>query len=427
MINASYLKDYKLMSAGAAVPLRCLKGYTPSSPFTCAYVRPYVAKYSAFPRCQTNNCTKPPVLDNGVVDCSRSGILAKPVQVCVLQNVSNTSNLTTKVCSMKHSSVMHNETCTLSCADGFFRFPNVSSANVTNPKWAFSCDLGVVRWSSQNVSSHVCNTTTTTTTTSFVNLTVIPNVTTTFAIPTFAPAPPGQMRTFSVKGSLVLSLALADNVTAKDLVENEAFVSSLTESLAAGLGIEASTVNVTSIELVDAPNQTNPGNQTKSGNASARRLINKKAARRLVSNKQLNVEYTVIVQDESAANQIVAQLSDETSKAAFQTAFVADLKMRVAASGIQGLEVTGVTVAVPTKESELLVIPNVTTTTTADPLAGYDAFSTGQPANVGVTDGDGINWGAVVGGLIGAGVGTVILCYLNYWYKAKQLREGQQE
>lgn len=224
-----------------------------------------------------------------------------------------------------------------------------------------------------------------------------------------------------------MSLALADNVTAKDLVENEAFVSSLTESLAAGLGIEASTVNVTSIELVDAPNQTNPGNQTKSGNASARRLINKKAARRLVSNKQLNVEYTVIVQDESAANQIVAQLSDERSKAAFQTAFVADLKTRVAASGIQGLEVTGVTVAAPTKESELLVIPNVTTTTTADPLAGYDAFSTGKPANVGVTDGDGINWGAVVGGLIGAGVGTVILCYLNYWYKAKQLREGQQE
>jgi methionine-rich copper-binding protein CopC len=394
MINSSYLADYRLMTAGETVPLRCLKGYTPSGPFQCAYLRPYVANYSAFPKCLANNCTAP-VLVNGLLNCSQSGILAKPARVCVFQNSSNSSNIS-EVCSTKHPIATHGETCKLSCSAGFFRRPNVTS------EWSFSCDLGIVRWSSANLSSTICvtTTTTTTTTTSFVNLTA--NLTTTLPIATFPPPPPGQKRTFSVTGSLVLSLSLSDNVTAQDLVQNRAFVESLSKSLASGLGVATSQVDVTSIELAAAS-----------------------SARRLATARQLNVEYEVRVENENMANQIVAQLSDDTTKAAFQTAFVADLKTRVAASGIEGLEVTGVAVAPPTKESQLVVVPNVTNTTTIDPFAGYDAFKAGKSPDIGVADESGTNWGAVVGGLIGAGVGSVILCYLSYWYKAKQAQQQE--
>lgn len=210
-----------------------------------------------------------------------------------------------------------------------------------------------------------------------------------------------------MKGSLVVSLSLSENVTAQDLENNKAFVDSLSQSLSVGLGVEASSVDVTKIEFAPAGSAT----------------------RRLATARQLSVEYTVIVENEQAANQIVAQLSSNTTKAAFETAFVADLQSRVAASGIEGLEVTGVTVAPPTKESELVVVPNVTnTTTTPDPFAGYDKYKAGKSPNIGSTDDEsGTNWGAVIGGLIGAGVGTVLLCYFNYWYKSWQAKQEQEQ
>jgi hypothetical protein len=143
----------------------------------------------------------------------------------------------------------------------------------------------------------------------------------------------------------------------------------------------------------------------------------------LASTKQLKVGYILVVEDEATANQIVTQLSDATSMEAFQTAFVADLQTRVAAAGIAGVEVQGVVVSPPKKESKIEPMMNISNTTTPDPMAGYDKFKSGKAAGIGAMNGDATNWGAVVGGFIGAGVGIVILCYLKFFRRNK----GQEQ
>jgi len=220
---------------------------------------------------------------------------------------------------------------------------------------------------------------------------------------TLEPAPAGQMRTFTVVGSLVLSLALSENVTGQDLLENKEFVSSLAGSLANGLEVEPSTVNVTTVALVATESTPSP--------------------RRLASDKQLSVGYILTVEDERTANQLVMQLQNETTKAAFETAFVADLEKRVAASGIAGVQVKGVLVGPVTKESKIVPVPNTTMTTTRDFYEGFEAFKAGKEMAIGNTDGDGTNWGAVVGGLIGAGVGSFVVCYFYVWHRKKNQQE----
>merc|ERR1712057_40164 len=122
-----------------------------------------------------------------------------------------------------------------------------------------------------------------------------------------------NITTYTVKSSLTLDMVLPENVTAAALAADATFVSNVAGSIATGLGVDASKVTVTKIELV------------------SRRLS--EAAKRQLQGTKLKVEYELVTTSLAEATAVQETLADPTKAASFSTAFSTALVEKEAASG----------------------------------------------------------------------------------------------
>merc|ERR1711871_1424660 len=143
--------------------------------------------------------------------------------------------------------------------------------------------------------------------------------TTTTAAPATTEGPATTTRienitTYTVKSALTLDFgSLPENVTAASLAADTTFVSNVAGSIATGLGVDASKVTITKIEVV------------------SRRLSG--AEQRQLQGAKLKVEYELVTTSLAEATAVEETLADPAKAASFGSAFSAALVEKEAASG----------------------------------------------------------------------------------------------
>lgn len=392
----AYLSEgYTPVLAGGETELKCGIGYRPNASFECeikTHYPTYLADYKIYlPECLPKDCVKKDLTDS-------------------LGPNSTVQDMTGA--EIKGDKILHGATVKAICG------PDMVLTDLTLEM--VKCNLGNLYTGDDPSAGSTLPTCTSGTTTSTTTSTTAAAETTTITTTII------QNKTFyTVKAKLTLDFgALPDNVTAEELANDETFVSNVEASIASGVGVDPSIVNVTGIAVI-----------------TRRRLAEQ--PRRLAGAK-LQVDYELYTTDEAAKDTIVAAL-DDTS--AFGAKFKDELVKAEANSG-RTVEVNDVVASPPevTEEVNQVVVTQAPPTTEAPattaaaatteaavaaattkaapaptPLPTAEepvAAATAAPA-----DADDSTDGAMIGGIIGGVVGLGLLFGLLYMYKKSQKQE----
>jgi hypothetical protein len=273
---------------------------------------------------------------NGIVECKSGGKFEGDVGSCAAGTCGapvKSSNMASTSC--QGSTVESGTTCTPTCADGY------------EATGTFKCNNGVY------VETAICR----------------------------AEGAPAATKVYYVEGKIQVTIKLPAGKTVEDLKNDQSFMNTLKESIAAGLD----GVNPADVEVIIE---------------SRRRLLEDGApeARRL-QEAQLNVRYKIKTANKAAATALSNQITN--NKGAFEDSFKKTMKEKA------NVEVTGMVTESPAVAE------------------GYvDPATTSTGGTAGGDDEGGSNTGAIVGGIIGAIAGVALLAAIFMFYSKKT---GSQE
>jgi len=172
--------------------------------------------------------------------------------------------------------------------------------------------------SKEGASTGFSTSTQTTSSSSTISITSVTSTTTeirtTVSTTTATNTTNAKLSMYTVKSALTLDFgSLPANVTAASLAADTTFVSNVAGSITSSLGVDASNVTITKIELV------------------SRRLKSSQA--RQLYGKKLKVEFEMVTMSLAEALAVEATLSDSTAAASFGATFSSALVAKEAASG----------------------------------------------------------------------------------------------
>jgi len=239
-----------------------------------------------------------------------------------------------------------------------------------------------------------------------------------------------NITTYTVKSALTLDFgSLPANVTGASLAADTTFVNNVAGSIATGLGVDASKVTITKIEVV------------------SRRLS--EAEQRQLQGAKLKVEYELVTTSLAEATSVKETLDDPTKAASFGAAFSTALVAKEAASGraVVVKEIVPEKATVTSKTVATVIVPTPapapgapgagpapgpspgagpTPAPTPAPTPGPSA-APATPAPTTATaekdEEEESDNGAVIGGVVGGVVGVGVLGGAAYMYKKKSAQE----
>lgn len=376
----TYESYLPMIGHNGTLPLTCATGYEPTKHFTCTFQDLYTAVYETpYPRCIKSPCrTAPTPRANSVMNCT----VPKGDQ----------------------------ESCVYTCADGY-------GVNGSQYQGAVTCNLGSFVWDQPTACTKLPDRGPMRPRTTGVPGTVAPRTTTGGPSTGTTKAGTKVVKVIKVKSSMVIKQIFPEGTTGSTLLADTGYVSSVEKGIAGGLGpgFNEDQVTVTNIEL----------------EAAGRRL---KAQARRLPEMSVKVEYEIEVEDEAAATSISQTLADPAKREAFTSSFVeayaAAEKARTGEEP-QGLTVTQSEKAETKTETKIVQVatpaprpapapPPPAPTPTASAPAPATAPA---PAPAKAKEEEDSGTAGLIGGVVGAIVGVLVLAGAFWYIRKKQSSE----